>query len=94
MSLGENRPPGLGLVLELIDQHNDFYSQPGRSFSIAVSWETIFPLAHTCVVSILILYIGIRSMQSRCILGLALLLFAVVYSLDPVNYMSFKGRDQ
>ncbi len=33
-------------------------------------------------------------MQSRCILGLALLLFVVVYSLDPVNYMSFKGRDQ
>jgi hypothetical protein len=46
--VGEMEPPGLGLVLELVDQHNDFYSQPGRSFSIAVSWETIFPLAHMC----------------------------------------------
>jgi hypothetical protein len=45
---GRMELPGLGLVLELVDQHNDFYSQPGRSFSIAVSWETIFPLAHMC----------------------------------------------
>jgi hypothetical protein len=55
LSLWESGPPRLGLVLELVDQHNDFYSQPGRSFSIAVSWETIFPLAHTCVASSLIL---------------------------------------